>query len=198
MHVLWTLGGLTHVTEKGLANTLKHTLCRSSSCAKPCLLTTAVDELRKKSTVQDNALSSVHQKGIWYCIPSGFLRITVDHRLRYAKRGRFYKVESKQIYINYMVHICFVYANHTTQRGPPATSQPTHVLGRPLKKTTNELQNDACSRCEQNLERRHVLLASFSVARMALMFVMVTLHFSKQTELQHLGWCMGRAAAICI
>ena len=39
------------------------------------------------------------------------------------------------------------------------------------------LQNDACSRCVQNLERRPVLLASFVVAGVALMFVMVTLQF---------------------
>ena len=108
----------------------------------------------------------------------------MDHQVRCAKHSRFYIVESKQIYelcVYIYIHIykyyCFVYANHTTQRGPPATSQPTHFLARPLKKTTKELQNEACSRCGQNLERRPVLLASFAVAGVALMFATVTLQF---------------------
>lgn len=157
----------------------------STHCAYQALvqnlypLTTAVDESRKKSGgVQDNALSSIHQR-IWYILYT-FLRMTMDHQVRCAKHGRFYIHIVDSTNIRIMVHkneyCCFVYANHTTQRGPPATSQPTHVLGRPLKKTTKELlQNDACSRCGKNLERRPVLLASFAVAGVALMFVTVTL-----------------------
>ena len=76
----------------------------STHCAYQALvqnlypLTTAVDESRKKSGgVQDNSLSSIHQKDV---VLYTFLRITMDHQVRCAKHGRFYTyiVDSKQIY----------------------------------------------------------------------------------------------------